>query len=110
MDNKETASIKIQAKHDIIKHEYLRQYIIDKNELEIRAKILSDKVVITHVAIGAVLPDEILKFIKGFLFTEGSKVQQELIRIEKSINYKLKSLMVDRIDELLIYQDIDWNF
>jgi hypothetical protein len=112
MDNKETVCMEIQAKHDIIQKQYLLQYISDKIELEKTARILTDKVLITHsamYAVNVVLPDEVFKYIKDFIFTEGSKVEKELMRIKKSMNYKIKSLMVDRIDELLIYQDIEWK-
>jgi hypothetical protein len=109
MSNNEPACMKVHAKHNIIRNDCLIQYNLKKIELQKKSKILTDKVVMSHKAIFEVFPKEIFEFIKSHVFTQGSKIENELIRIERVIQYKMKHLMINRIDDLLIHQNIQWD-
>jgi hypothetical protein len=109
MNNEELVCMEVHAKHDLIKIGHLKQYISEKTGLKKDEKKLTDKVVMTHRAIGAIIPEDLFKYIKTFVFTHGSRVQKELIRIKRMNYYKMKSLTIDRIDELIIHQNIQWE-
>jgi hypothetical protein len=109
MSNNEPVCMKIHAKHNGIRNDCMRQLHSEKTELEKKSKIVTDKVIMSHRAIFEMFPIEIFEFIKSYVFTQGSEIEKQLIRIESVIQYKMKQLMVDRIDDLLIHQNIRWD-
>jgi hypothetical protein len=109
MSNNEPVCMEVHAKHNVIRDDCLRQFHSEKTELQKKSKILTDKVVMSHRAIFDVFPQEVFEFIKSYVFTQGSKIENDLIRIERVIQYKMRHLMINRIDDLLIHQNIQWD-
>jgi hypothetical protein len=109
INNEEPVCMDVHTKHGIIKVDYMKQYNSEKTELEKQSKNLTDKVVMVHKTVSSMFPEDIFKIFKSYLFTCGSIVEKELIRIQHMNYYKMKSLTIDRIDELIIHQNIQWG-
>jgi hypothetical protein len=91
---------------DSIREKYMNNYEYDQNELLNESNKVLNKVVMIHKVV--LVPDDMLTFIKSFLFTKGSKIQEQLIRNERIHRYKTRFLIIDLLDELIIHQRIVW--
>jgi hypothetical protein len=106
MDNKEPASLAVHVKFDIIRSIYINKYDFDQKQLFFKSNIILNKVIIVHKVL--LLPHDLLGFIKSFLFTKGSLIQEQILKNQKRHKFKLRSLTNDLLDELIIYQNILW--
>jgi carotenoid cleavage dioxygenase-like enzyme len=107
MENDEPACLILHMKHNIIKEIYMNMYEFGQNELLNDSNIVLNKIVMVHKVV--LIPNDIVTFIKSFLFRKGSRVQERLVRNEKIHKYKLNSLRIDLLDDLIIYQRIVWH-
>jgi carotenoid cleavage dioxygenase-like enzyme len=106
MNNTEPASLIVHVKHNFIREIYMNMYEFGQNELRNESNIVINQIVMFHKVV--LVPNDIVTFIKSFIFKNGSKVQEQLIRNEKIHKYKLYSLRVDLLDELIENQTIVW--